>query len=239
MTYSDDRPRGHRINLLPRWAGCLSNGSCSSPGRRAGSGSRSLERFEREGARVSGFDRSGDVTFHGDVRSPFGRRAGSRPAGGGRRPDRRSRQQRRRPRDRGRLHDGDRRVGQRDRRQPERHVLLLPGRGATHARERRRRDREHLLRRRPDRPRAPTGVHGGEARSGRVDEEPGARPRPGRHPRERDLPRPDPDASDRAVLRRGGLRGRAADGRPAGPRRRGRATSPTPRSTSRATSPPT
>ena len=28
------------------------------------------QRFAREGARVFGFDRSGDVTFHGDVRSP-------------------------------------------------------------------------------------------------------------------------------------------------------------------------
>ena len=38
-------------------------------------------------------------------------------------------------------------------------------------------DREHLLRRRPDRPRAPPGLHGREARRGRADEEPRARPR--------------------------------------------------------------
>ena len=63
---------------------------------------------------------------------------------------------------------------------------------------------------------------------------------PGRHPRQRDLPRPDPHAADRAVLRRGRAfeegcgtvvpQGRAGVRRP---------TSPTPPSTWRATSPPT
>ena len=39
-------------------------------GAASGIGLAIAERFASEGARVSGFDRSGDVTFHGDVRSP-------------------------------------------------------------------------------------------------------------------------------------------------------------------------
>ncbi|HSS74405.1 MAG TPA: SDR family NAD(P)-dependent oxidoreductase [Gaiellaceae bacterium] len=39
-------------------------------GAASGIGLAIAERFAREGARVSGFDRSGDVAFHGDVRSP-------------------------------------------------------------------------------------------------------------------------------------------------------------------------
>ena len=207
-------------------------------GAASGIGREIAERFAREGARVTGFDRAGDVAITGDVRSPP--TSSARWPGRGRRgPHRRARQQRRRPRDRRRLHDGDRRVGQRDRRQSERHVLLLPGRRAADARDRRRRDREHLLRRRPDRARAPPGLHGGEARRRRPDEEPGPRPRPGRDPGQRDLPRPDPDAADRAVLRRSRIRGGTAHGRPPGPRRGRRPTSPTQPSTSRATSPPT
>ena len=151
---------------------------------------------------------------------PGRRRARGRAGGGGRGTHRRARLQRRRPRDRRRLHDGDRRVGQRDRGQPERDVLLLPGGGPADARDGRRLDREHLLRRRADRARAPPGVHRGQARCRRPDEEPRPRPRPRRDPRQRDLPRPDPDAADRAVLRRGRLRGGPAHGRPAGPRGR-------------------
>ena len=39
-------------------------------GAASGIGLAIAERFAQEGARVSGFDRSGDVAFHGDVRSP-------------------------------------------------------------------------------------------------------------------------------------------------------------------------
>jgi NAD(P)-dependent dehydrogenase (short-subunit alcohol dehydrogenase family) len=39
-------------------------------GAASGIGLAIAQRFEREGARVSGFDRSGEVAFHGDVRSP-------------------------------------------------------------------------------------------------------------------------------------------------------------------------
>jgi len=39
-------------------------------GAASGIGRAIAERFAAEGARVSGFDREGDVTFHGDVRSP-------------------------------------------------------------------------------------------------------------------------------------------------------------------------
>ena len=74
-------------------------------------------------------------------------------------------------------------------------------------------DREHRLRRRPDRALAPaSGLHGGEARRDRADEEPRARPRRRRNPRQRDLSRPDPHAADRAVFRRE-LRSRKACGR--------------------------
>ena len=78
-------------------------------------------------------------------------------------------------------------------------------------------DRQHLVGRRADRARAASGLHGGQARRDRPDEEPRPRSRPGRHPSQRDLPGPDPDAADRAVLRRRRLRGGATDGRPAGP----------------------
>ena len=134
------------------------------------------------------------------------------------------------------VHAADRGVGQRDRRQPERHVLRLPGRGAADARDRRRLDRQHRLRRRPDRPRPPARVHRVEARRRRTHEEPRARPRSRRHPRERDLPRPDPHAAHRVVLRRRPLRAEPRDR----PSRRAatarRATSRTPRSISRASS---
>jgi NAD(P)-dependent dehydrogenase (short-subunit alcohol dehydrogenase family) len=39
-------------------------------GAASGIGRAIAERFAAEGARVSGFDRAGDVTYHGDVRSP-------------------------------------------------------------------------------------------------------------------------------------------------------------------------
>ena len=39
-------------------------------GAASGIGLAIAERFAREGARVLGFDRAGDVAFHGDVRSP-------------------------------------------------------------------------------------------------------------------------------------------------------------------------
>ena len=39
-------------------------------GAASGIGRAIAERFTAEGARVSGFDRAGDVAFHGDVRSP-------------------------------------------------------------------------------------------------------------------------------------------------------------------------
>ena len=61
----------------------------------------------------------------------------------------------------------------------------------------------------------------------------------GGHPRQRDLPRPDPHAADGAVLRATtrSRRGSAPSSRRAASA--SRTTSPTPRSTSRATSPPT
>ena len=39
-------------------------------GAASGIGREIAERFVREGARVTGFDRSGEVAVHGDVRSP-------------------------------------------------------------------------------------------------------------------------------------------------------------------------
>ena len=39
-------------------------------GAASGIGREIAERFIREGARVTGFDRAGDVAVHGDVRSP-------------------------------------------------------------------------------------------------------------------------------------------------------------------------
>ena len=120
------------------------------------------------------------------------------------RPHRRGRQLGRRARDRRRLFARDRGVGQRGGRQPQRHVLRLPGRGTADARDGRGRDREHRVGRRPrvglsHRP----GLHGRRARRRRPDEEPRARPRGRRHPRQRDLPGSDPHApAHRAVLRR-------------------------------------
>ena len=96
-------------------------------GAASGIGREIAERFGREGARVTGFDLVGDVAIHGDVRFPVeveravdhvvraeGRidilvnSAGVREIG-----------------DVYTMESGG--VGQRDRRQPERHVLLLPG----------------------------------------------------------------------------------------------------------------
>ena len=39
-------------------------------GAASGIGREIAERFAREGARVTGFDRAGEVAIHGDVRSP-------------------------------------------------------------------------------------------------------------------------------------------------------------------------
>ena len=196
-------------------------------GAASGIGREIAERFGREGARVTGFDLAGDVAIHGDVRFPVEVERAVDHVVSGRGAHRHPREQRRCPRDRRRLHDGERGVGQRDRGQPERHVLLLPGRRAADARGRWGRDREHLVRRGSDRSRATSRVHGGEARGDRPDEEPGPRPRPSRDPRQRDLPGPDQDAVDRTVFRRRCLRGRLAYNRPSGPsgcprRRRGR-----------------
>ena len=78
--------------------------------------------------------------------------------------------------------------------------------GAADARLRRRQHRQPLFGRRPDRALASPRLHGVEARDRRPDEEPRARSRAGRHPRQRALPRRDPDADDRAVLLRRQLR---------------------------------
>ena len=120
-------------------------------------------------------------------------------------------------RDRRRLLDAGGGVGERDRDQPERHVLLLPGRGAADARDGRRRDRQPLLGRRAHGALPPAGLLGREARRRRADEEPRPRPRRGGHPRQRALPRRDPHAADRAVLRRRRVRARARRLGPAAP----------------------
>ena len=75
-------------------------------GAASGIGREIAERFAREGARVTGFDRAGDVAIHGDVRSPADVERAVDQVVASRGPHRRARQQRRRPRDRRRLHDG-------------------------------------------------------------------------------------------------------------------------------------
>ena len=126
-------------------------------------------------------------------------------------------------------------VGERDRDQPQRHVLLLPGRRPVDARDGRRVDRQPLVGRRADGPLAPAGLLRREARDRRPDEEPRARPRSRRHPRQRALPRRHPHAADRAVLRRRRLRAGARRDAFLSAATARRATWPRRRSTSRAT----
>ncbi len=78
---SDGRlERAHRVNVLRRWAGCWSNESSLVTGAASGIGKEIADRFAPEGARVAGFDRSGDVAFHGRRALCRRRRAGRRPA---------------------------------------------------------------------------------------------------------------------------------------------------------------
>ncbi len=179
--------------------------------------------FAAEGARIAALDRSQEageavveelVAVGGagaGVRSrgrPLRRRrrGGDRARGRDDGADRHPRQLRRRPRDRRRLHDAGGGVGERDRDQPQRHVLLLPVGGPQDARERRRLDRQPRLGGRADRALAPSGVLGHEARDRGPDEEPRAGSRAGGDSRQRTLPRRDPDADDGAVLLRRQLR---------------------------------
>ena len=195
-------------------------------GAASGIGREIAERFAREGARVTGFDRAGDVAIHGDVRSPADvERAVDQVV-----------------ESEGRIDvlvnsAGVREIGDVYTMATEEwdNVIAVNLSGTFYCcQAAARRMRESGggvivnissvggligLARRPAYTAAKHGVD-------RADEEPRPRPRPGRDPGQRDLPRPDPDTADRAVLRRGGVRGGTADRRPAGPRwsrgRRGR-----------------
>ena len=106
------------------------------------------------------------------------------------RPHRRGVQQRRRDRAR-RLaarHPGGV-VGPRHRRQPQGRLAVHARPAAPHVRPPRRRDRQHLVRRRPGRRARHEPVHDGQARRDRADAHRGARVRDVRHPRQRRRPR--------------------------------------------------
>ena len=136
------------------------------------------------------------------------------------RPARHPRQLRRSARDRRRLHDGGRGMGERDRVNLSGTFYCCQAAARSDARERRRGDRQHLVGRRADRALASARLHRRQARRRRADEEPRARPRARRHPRQRDLPGPDPHAADRAVLRGRAFEQESRDDRSAAPLRR-------------------
>ena len=137
---------------------CSRTESRSSPVPAAASAGRSPSSSPREGARIAAFDRSREAgdelvaaleqagrpsSLRRGRRARPGRRRARRPERRRRhRPDRRPRQLRRRARDRRRLHDARGGVGERDRDQPQRHVLLLPVGGAADARDGRRQHRQ-------------------------------------------------------------------------------------------------